>query len=704
MKNLFRKIISVGLALMMTLNYLQIGELKVDATANFTPRTTEPSYSDPHWIHTSYGGLNECLLISGNSVLPNCVGYAWGRAYEILGSRPNLSRGNAGDWYWYNISNNCYAYGNTPKLGAIACWGNHVAVVEEIYSDGKVLLSQSHYGGKRFDPVVTYPPTYTSNFQGYIYIGEFNTPTYDYSSITPGTYFIVSKSDGKALTLGNNEDYNTNNIHMYDTTWTNRGQYMVVTEAPDGYKIRPIDSTRLVNPYGDYAASGENINIYADVNDNSQWWKFQKVDGGYVIRNTQNPNLVIDNSQSDNAVLWECNGGANQVWELVPVTAPGKPVITDVKSSYETSESVIVKWNSTSDTNQYNIAVEKKTNGEYKEIYWKDNISSGYTLNSVMTLDPGDYRVRVASVNNKVLNGDYYLSTIGDYVNFTVKEKAQTYTVAFNANGGSGTMSSVTMTYGVAQNLPANTFTRSGYTFLGWSKDKNATTATYTDKQSVKNLASRGTVTLYAIWKNNASIVSGDFDISVKTENKTVISEIRFSINDGQPGLQSLTYTVQFDPKVLKYSEDSYFPYASTNVNTKRADEGIIIVTTILTADPDESFSGAYLSTMLFDIVTSDPCTTSIKISANDAYGNEGTEIAISSKTVNISLNESKLGDINGDGKVNSLDALWALQAASENRTLTLSQFLAADVNMDGKVNSLDALWILQAASGNRQL
>ena len=52
--------------------------------------------------------------------MPNCTAYAYGRAYEILGTRPNLCPNNAGRWYDYNVNNGYYPYGQTPKLGAIA--------------------------------------------------------------------------------------------------------------------------------------------------------------------------------------------------------------------------------------------------------------------------------------------------------------------------------------------------------------------------------------------------------------------------------------------------------------------------------------------------------------------------------------------------------------------------------------------------------
>ena len=75
------------------------------------------------------------------------------------------------------------------------------------------------------------------------------------------------------------------------------------------------------------------------------------------------------------------------------------------------------------------------------------------------------------------------------------------YKIAYNANGGSGTMSSTNHVYNIAQNLTANTFTRTGYTFAGWATTSTGSVA-YANSASVKNLSSTSgaTVTLYAKW------------------------------------------------------------------------------------------------------------------------------------------------------------------------------------------------------------
>ena len=155
--------------------------LNIFASAlTFTPRFEEPSYDNPYYNST----LN--VFSAAGYGLPNCTAYAWGRAYEITGVRPKLSTGNAENWFPYNQSTGAYDYGWTPRLGAIACWaypggGGHVAVVEQIDSDGTMYLSNSAWSaryGSCPSFYITEANIYDSNpggsswwiFQGYIYV------------------------------------------------------------------------------------------------------------------------------------------------------------------------------------------------------------------------------------------------------------------------------------------------------------------------------------------------------------------------------------------------------------------------------------------------------------------------------------------------------------------------------------------------------
>lgn len=160
----------------------------------FVQRTTRPSEDSKYYKHTSAGGLNECLLLENGSTLPNCVGYTWGRAYEAMGSRPKLSRGNAEDWWGFGDG---YPRGQEPRAGAIACWrkgaaGNaadgagHVAFVEQVNANGSIITSESGYQSAaywwrttRFKGNGSWGMSAAYDFQGFIYlpVGGLETPS-----------------------------------------------------------------------------------------------------------------------------------------------------------------------------------------------------------------------------------------------------------------------------------------------------------------------------------------------------------------------------------------------------------------------------------------------------------------------------------------------------------------------------------------------
>lgn len=156
-----------------------------------------------------------------------------------------------------------------------------------------------------------------------------------------------------------------------------------------------------------------------------------------------------------------------------------------------------------------NAAKKYTTNQEWHAQWTSANVPlpsvtrTGYTFDGWYTAATGGTKVGVV--------GTPYTPTasVTLYAHWT----ACPYTVVFDANGGSGSMTSQTFYVDAAQNLKANSFTRVGAKFLGWATTKGATTAEYTDGQSVTNLATTcnaDDVTLYAVWKN--MVVNGPQD------------------------------------------------------------------------------------------------------------------------------------------------------------------------------------------------
>lgn len=90
-------------------------------------------------------------------------------------------------------------------------------------------------------------------------------------------------------------------------------------------------------------------------------------------------------------------------------------------------------------------------------------------------------------------------------VSFSVSVPAWTsYTVQYNANGGSGAPSSQTKWKDQTLKLSTTKPTRIGYSFLGWSTSSTATSATYS---AGANYTTNAAATLYAVWKANTYTV-----------------------------------------------------------------------------------------------------------------------------------------------------------------------------------------------------
>lgn len=76
--------------------------------------------------------------------------------------------------------------------------------------------------------------------------------------------------------------------------------------------------------------------------------------------------------------------------------------------------------------------------------------------------------------------------------------QANSYTVSYNANGGSGAPGNQTKTHGIALALSEVIPTRTNYTFLGWGISALATMADYAPGASYTGNAA---ITLYAVWE-----------------------------------------------------------------------------------------------------------------------------------------------------------------------------------------------------------
>ena len=120
------------------------------------------------------------------------------------------------------------------------------------------------------------------------------------------------------------------------------------------------------------------------------------------------------------------------------------------------------------------------------------------------------------------------------------KYKPATYTVSYDANGGTGAPGRQTKTYGVTLTLTTIQPTRKNYLFLGWSKDRNATSASYTAGGSYTDNAD---VTLYAVWRYDPETYTVRYDANGGT---------------GAPASQTKTYGVPLTLATIKPTRAGY--------------------------------------------------------------------------------------------------------------------------------------------------
>lgn len=111
------------------------------------------------------------------------------------------------------------------------------------------------------------------------------------------------------------------------------------------------------------------------------------------------------------------------------------------------------------------------------------------------------------------------------------------YTVSYNANGGSGAPSAQTKWYGSTLKLSTATPTRTGYSFLGWSTANDSSV----EYAAGANYTANSGVTLYAVWKANT------YTVSYNANGGT-----------GAPGNQTKTYGVNLTLSNTKPTRTNY--------------------------------------------------------------------------------------------------------------------------------------------------
>ena len=222
------------------------------------------------------------------------------------------------------------------------------------------------------------------------------------------------------------------------------------------------------------------------------------------------------------------------------ITTDENHTYTDENHTYKVT--VNDKWTTETNDTKFQYRAVKVESAAAGEITLKIVLKNGdvtYNLTTPYTIVSNEYKVKFVTVNGdlvlekKVSYGEKptlteeeknklataILGYTFDFDNFPeifadteIKAVPNTYTIQFDANGGSGMMPDESYAYDKIQttdSLPPNTFTGTS-AFKGWAVEAEGAVQ-YTDKSSIQDIVNsmamenKTKLTLYAVWEDTAA-------------------------------------------------------------------------------------------------------------------------------------------------------------------------------------------------------
>lgn len=269
------------------------------------------------------------------------------------------------------------------------------------------------------------------------------------------------------------------NVKIWSDTAPSRYNSFDLTKLDNGYyKLTHAASGKCLTVAGGSTTYRANVEISTDNGSNAQQWAIIYSGAGYTLVSKANgyaidlPSGVTGNG--NNLQTYPRLGTTNQQWRFVQA----EHTVRFNANGGTNAPAAMTKYYKTNLT----LPTATPVREGYQFLGW--SASSGATTPSYM---PGD---------TYTADNDITLYAVW---------KSLSYTVSFDMNGGTGSLDPIHVNSG-ACTIPQFTPQRTGYDFLGWNTNKNATTATYHAGDIYKG----GEATLYAIWKVRTYVVSFD--------------------------------------------------------------------------------------------------------------------------------------------------------------------------------------------------
>ena len=363
----------------------------INININVAPYTTLAAV--PEWGQYAYTNVG-------------CAWFASARARELTGK--NVSTIYSGySWWFTQYANFGFSRGSTPKAKALACYANHVAVVE-LVSGNTITVSTGGYrdGNSSTGYTAIYDTTraaleagnsYTGAFYGYVYLGVGGSWKTGETKQNLGSDFygrIVNTSMGKALQVQDNGNV------VLATKKNTKQQYFHFTRNSDGtYKVISAYNDLSLDVNGGGANEGALLSTYSYHGGGAQRWSIYGSATQYFI-SADCTDCVVDVYNADTADgtkiwMYSKNDTAAQKYTIELVSAPSKPALTISESGKKS----VFSWKKDANATSYTLKLTKdgKTYKTYSNVKatLKDKVYS-YSV----TLPDGVYTAKLTAKNS----------------------------------------------------------------------------------------------------------------------------------------------------------------------------------------------------------------------------------------------------------------------------------------------------------------
>ena len=458
---------------------------------------SESTISNSYFSGTLYCGGYNVGGIAGScgGDIENCYAKGYGTAYA------SNTGGIAG--YLGGTIRSCFTYFSINGNGTEGGLVGRIAV-------GGYVYASRYYSGYSSSVYGTSSGTVSTS-------GSYSSSTLPVSS--NGSSFYTSTSYLKASGYGTAWDIHTSpatsSYYMY--TWSKYNGNN--TDVNDGFPVlswalkrvrlsaRPsgqttlnlkvessenVDSGSSTSTAYVYALIGENICVSTEGYEVSEW-KWDSTSGDTFETDSQMAVVVLKGGERTTSV----SNMYQYIYALGEMTATVKYYSVTGTNTSSTYSNVKVQLSTSSSTTTLSSGGKTGISATYSSTVVTITVSrasTSYNWFIYVGTSSGTTVTTSHSRNSATYSWTPKSSGITIYIKL-----AQSYTITYNANGGSGTLPSTQYkVYGTAVTLGSNNLTRTNYTPNGWNTNSSGTGTAYANGASYTRNAS---VTLYAAWE-----------------------------------------------------------------------------------------------------------------------------------------------------------------------------------------------------------